>query len=193
MGLTVLVDFGGTLRVDRSPTPLVLIDLNREVELLAAARDGDLPAYLELVRHYQEPVYRLAYALTRNVEDASALARETFVRGWKGIAGYPDRRRFFPWLLRIERNLAVTMARRRGPRSSGTSEAFDDGDARLLAAFGSLRPDEQMALALRSVERLPYIEIAALLDISQAHAIIRIASARGILLAQTAERGESDE
>jgi len=172
------------------------MEFSREVELLAAARDGDLPAYLELVRYYQEPVYRLAYALTRSAEDAATLARETFVRGWNGISTYPERRRFFPWLLRIERNLAVSMARRRGPGSKAGGEADRGGseegrsereaDARLLSAFGSLRPDEQMALCLRSVERLPYVEIAALLDISNAAAILRISSARGILLAQTA-------
>lgn len=184
----------------RSPTPLVLKEFGKEVELLAAARDGDLPAYLELVRHYQEPVYRLAYALTRNPEDAATLARETFVRGWKGISGYPERRRFFPWLLRIERNLAVSMARRRGPVSRAAEppdlEGGEEGrsereaDARLLAVFGSLRPDEQMALCLRSVERLPYVEIAALLDISNAAAILRISSARSILLAQAARGTE---
>ena len=176
------------------------MEFSREVELLAAARDGHIPSYLELVRHYQEPVYRLAYALTRNPEDASTLARETFVRGWKGIGTYPERRRFFPWLLRIERNLAVSMARLRSPESKSTHTPIPEGvedsrsereaDAQLLAAFGSLRPDEQMALCLRSVERLPYVEIAALLDIPQAAAILRISSARGILLAQTARGTE---
>jgi RNA polymerase sigma-70 factor (ECF subfamily) len=175
--------------VPRNPTN-VLKELNPEVELIAAARDGDLPAYLELVRYYQEPVYRLAYALTRNPDDAAGLARETFARGWKGLSGYPEKRRFLPWLLRIERNLAVTLARRRGPSSRPAASDGSASDAQLLTAFAALRPDEQMALCLRSVERLPYIEIAAILDISQAAAILRIAQARGVLLAHTTEEAE---
>ena len=168
--------------------------LGQEVELLAAARDGDLSAYLELVRYYQEPVYRLAYALTRHPEDAASLARETFARGWKGLSGYPERRRFLPWLLRIERNLAVATARRRGPRAidAASNPGCSASDLDLLTAFAALRPDEQMALCLRSVERLPYVEIAAILDIPQSAAILRIASARGVLLAHTSEAAEPD-
>ena len=82
-------------------------------------------------------------------------------------------------MLRIARNLAVSLSRKRaGDQRSG-------GGDRLLRSFAELRPDEQMALALRVVERLKYSDIAALLDASLGAAMVRVAQARGLLLGRT--------
>ena len=161
-------------------SPIAWMDLSRENELVAAAQRGDREAFLELVRHYQRSVYRLSFAMTRNADDAAALAQETFVRAWKGMRDLPESRRFFPWALRIARNLAVSLSRKR----AGTQKP-GEGDA-LLNSFAELRPDEQMALSLRVVERLKYSDIAALLDTSLGAAMVRIAQGRSLLLSRTA-------
>jgi RNA polymerase sigma-70 factor (ECF subfamily) len=162
-------------------SPIAWMEPSRENELVASAQRGDREAFLELVRHYQRSVYRLAFAMTRNADDAASLAQETFVRAWKGMRDLPESRRFFPWALRIARNLAVSLARKR----AGTQK---DGDL-LLLSFAELRPDEQMALALRVVERLRYSDIAALLDTSLGAAMVRIAQARSLLLGRSASEG----
>lgn len=161
-------------------SPIAWMDLSRENELVAAAQRGDREAFLELVRHYQRSVYRLSYAMTRNADDAAELAQETFVRAWKGMRDLPESRRFFPWVLRMARNLAVSLSRKR----AGTQKP-GEGDA-LLNSFAELRPDEQMALSLRLVERLKYSDIAALLDTSLGAAMVRIAQGRSLLLGRTA-------
>lgn len=161
-------------------SPIAWMDLQLEMDLVVAAQRGDREAFLELVYHYQRSVYRLAFAMTRNADDAASLAQETFVRAWKGIKDLPESRRFFPWSLRIARNLSVTLARKR----AGEQRAAE-GD-RLLKSFAELRPDEQMALSLRVVERLRYSDIAALLDTSLGAAMVRIAQARGLLLGRAA-------
>ena len=166
-------------------SPIAWMDSELEQELIEAAQQGDRDAYLELVRHYQRPVYRLAFAMTRNAEDATSLAQEAFVRAGKGIKDLSESRRFFPWVLRIARNLAVSLARKKaGSRKPG------DGDP-LLRSFEELRPDEQMALALRVVQRLKYADIAVLLDTSLGAAMVRLAQARALLLgrADAAEGG----
>jgi len=152
------------------------MELQLEQELVEAAQNGDRDSFLELVRHYQRPVYRLAYAMTRDADDAAALAQETFVRAGKGIKDLPESRRFFPWVLRIARNLAVSLARKRaGAQKPGAVDP-------LLRSFEELRPDEQMALALRVVERLKYADIAALLDTSVGAAMVRLAQARALMI-----------
>ena len=162
--------------------PIAWMDQELEQELVAAAQNGDRDSFLELVRHYQRPVYQLAYAMTRDGEDAALLAQESFVRAGKGLKDLPESRRFFPWVLRIARNLAVSLARKRaGSRRPG-------GD-RLLRSFGELRPDEQMALALRVVQRLKYSDIAMLLDIPLGAAMVRLAQARALLLGRTESAG----
>lgn len=174
------------------------MDEEREADRIRAAQRGDREAYRDLIRHYQRPVYRLCFALTRNHDEATALAIETFTRGLAEIERLPEGKRFFPWLLRFARNLSVTRARRRAdaeaqapsqPRAA-TAPAGDpplELEQRLLDALGELRPDEQMALALRIGERLPYAEIAALLDHTAGVTLSRLSSARALLLTRTRE------
>jgi RNA polymerase sigma-70 factor (ECF subfamily) len=162
----------------------------RESSLILAAQKGDRRAFRALVEHYQRPVYRLTYALTRDHERAADLAREAFSRAWSGIAGIPSGKRFVPWLLRIARNLSVAHDRRRAddampsaPHDPGRAEPNgDDGAARRMRdSLAALRPDEQMALALRIVERLPYATIAKFLDHSVGVTLSRLSTARGVL------------
>jgi DNA-directed RNA polymerase specialized sigma24 family protein len=164
-------------------SPIDWMELQLERELVDAAQKGDRDSFLELVRHYQRPVYQLAYAMTRDANDATALAQETFARAGKGIKDLPESRRFFPWVLRIARNLAVSLGRKRaGSQKRG-------GDDPLLRSFEELRPDEQMALALRVVQRLKYADIATLLDTSLGAAMVRLAQARALLLGRGKDLG----
>lgn len=181
--------------------PALWMEELRESELVRAAQLGDREAYRDLVGHYARPVYRLAYALTRDHDVAATLARETFERGLSEIGRLPEGKRFFPWLLRFARNLSVTRARRRadaearapGPDpGSGAGSRSDrepprpaELEQRLLDALSELRTDEQMALGLRVGERLPYAEISVLLDHSAGVTLARLSSARALLLTRT--------
>jgi len=173
------------------------MDEAREAELVRSAQLGDREAYRELIRHHERPVYRLAYALTRSHDEAAALAAETFARGLSEIGRLPEGKRYFPWLLRFARNLSVTHARRRAEAEARASDRRGAAptrnpearpaelEQRLLDALGELRPDEQMALALKIGERLSYAEIATLLDHSAGVTLARLSSARGFLLTRT--------
>ena len=157
-----------------------MMDPAREAELLASSQSGDRGAFLELVAYYKGPVYRVLFALTRSADDSAELAQETFVRAWHSIAEFPTGRRFFPWTLKIARNLPATLAAR-GPDR--------DAEDPVLGAFADLRSDDRVAMALCLVERLPYEEIAALLDVPVAVAILRLSQARGLLLSRAVEGG----
>jgi RNA polymerase sigma-70 factor (ECF subfamily) len=175
------------------------MDEELESGRVRAAQRGDREAYRQLIRHYERPVYRLAYALTRNHDEATALAVETFARGLAEITRLPEGKRFFPWLLRFARNLSVTRARRRadaGAKALGATAAPPAANSeahpveleqRLLDALCELRPDEQMALALKVGERLSYADIATLLDHSAGVTLSRLSSARALLLTRTRE------
>jgi RNA polymerase sigma-70 factor (ECF subfamily) len=170
------------------------LEKSEESNLVRAAQQGNQQAFLALVDHYQRPLYRLAFALTRRRDDAETITRESLLRAWAGIHGMPEGKRFFPWVLRMTRNLSVAQTRRRAGEATPapdvesleSEEERDDaaGMHRLLDALRSLRPDEQMALALRVVERLPYGEIAELLDHSVGVTIARLSTSRGFLLAR---------
>jgi RNA polymerase sigma-70 factor, ECF subfamily len=190
--------------VESKSAAALWMEAGREAALVHAVQSGEREPYRDLVRHYERPVYRLAYALTRNHDEATALAVETFTRGLAEISRLPEGKRFFPWLLRFARNLSVTRARRRADaeaKAQGTKKPGSSGkpaknaaaasgpavelEQRLLDALTELRPDEQMALALRIGERLSYADIALLLDHSAGVTLARLSSARALLLTRT--------
>ncbi len=178
-----------------------------EAGLVLAAQGGDPAAFTAIVRHYQRPIHRLAYGLTRNASDADDLAQETFVRAWQALARFRVGEPLYPWLSRICVNLAFSLYRRRRRRpeepmetliEAGRQFGVDDDpsehaarrerDARLAAAFEELSPDHQAVLVLRAVEDLSYEEIAGTLGIPPGTVMSRLSRARAELKARLARR-----
>jgi DNA-directed RNA polymerase specialized sigma24 family protein len=143
---------------------------NREQGLLAAARTGYFPAFLELARSHQRLVYGVAYALTGNSEEAESLAADVFAKAWLRIGELEEKQRFLPWIFSVMRDLPV-------PASPGATP-----DGAVLGTFTKLPRDERIALALRVVARASYDEIAACLEVSPVIAAFRVSQARGRLL-----------
>jgi RNA polymerase sigma-70 factor (ECF subfamily) len=169
------------------------MEAGREAGLVLSAQRGDLDALLELLRHYQRPLWRLCFAFARDVVEAERLVQGTAGRALHNLRQLPVGQPFFPWLARIARTLAIARARRmagedhvdalrrpNGDRwSSGALGAHHvDYERKVLAAFAALPADDQMLLALRLFERLPYGEIAAVAGLALPTTQHRIASLR---------------
>ena len=159
---------------------LVYLDASEESDLIEAAQTGDREAYLRLVRRYHRPMVRAAYSMTRDTDAAETLTRDVFVRAWHRIHDFPRGQRFFPWLLRAARGLFPTPQAIAVPHPSPSEPAPPEVAA--VAAFSELRPDEQMALSMRLLEKITYEEIAGILDLSLGVVTLRLSQARGHLL-----------
>ena len=70
------------------------------------------PSWEQVVRDHSARVYRLAYRLSGNAQDAEDLTQETFVRVFRSLASYAPGT-FEGWLHRITTNLFLDMVRRR--------------------------------------------------------------------------------
>jgi RNA polymerase sigma-70 factor (ECF subfamily) len=88
-------------------------DIRAAVEL---ARRGDRKAFSQLVRHYQQRVYRTAYRMLGNHQDADDVSQEAFVRAYRGLPSFDVRANFFTWLYRIVVNVALNHLRKRKRR-----------------------------------------------------------------------------
>lgn len=77
-----------------------------ESDLVLQARKGDAGAWEALVQQHQEAVFRLAYLLLGNADDAGDVAQEVFVRTFRSLHRFDIERPLRPWLLRITANLA---------------------------------------------------------------------------------------
>ncbi len=86
---------------------------NKETELLVEAQKGDPQAFTSLVELYQKPVYNLCYRMLGNVEDAEDAAQETFIRAYRAIRRYDNKRPFSTWLLSIAAHYCIDQIRRR--------------------------------------------------------------------------------
>ncbi|WP_272896368.1 sigma factor, partial [Mycobacterium montefiorense] len=63
-----------------------------------------MPSWDELVRQHADRVYRLAYRLSGNQQDAEDLTQETFIRVFRSVQNYQPGT-FEGWLHRITTNL----------------------------------------------------------------------------------------
>jgi RNA polymerase sigma-70 factor (ECF subfamily) len=147
--------------------------------LVERARQGDLPAFGELVERYQHRIVNVARAMVSKPEDAEDVAQETFLRAFQGLKGFRGSSSFKTWLYRIATNTAKTHLARRRDRhedmaGDDTFEHIAAGDDieqgvvdrnRLDRALAALPVEFREVLILRDVEGLDYREISAALDV----------------------------
>ena len=139
------------------------------------------PTWDEVVRQHSARVYRLAYRLSGNPQDAEDLTQETFVRVFRSLANYQPGT-FEGWLHRITTNLFLDLVRRRQrirfdalpddtERMPGAApspeQVYADTylDPQIQAALDALPPDFRVAVVLCDIEGLTYEEISATLGI----------------------------
>jgi len=142
---------------------------------------GTMPSWDELVRQHADRVYRLAYRLSGNQQDAEDLTQDTFIRVFRSVQNYQPGT-FEGWLHRITTNLFLDMVRRRSRvRMEALPEDYDRVPAEdpnpeqiyhdsrlgpdLQAALDSLPPEFRAAVVLCDIEGLSYEEIGATLDV----------------------------
>jgi RNA polymerase sigma factor (sigma-70 family) len=77
-----------------------------ETELVSLARTGDGAAWEKLVHAQLPAVFRLAYLLLGDADDAQDVAQEAFIRAFRALDRFDASRPLRPWLLRITSNLA---------------------------------------------------------------------------------------
>ena len=95
-----------------------------ESTLIGRARNGELAAWEPLVLAHQEAVFRFAYLLLGDPDDAEDVAQETFLRAWRYLARFDPARPLRPWLLSIASNLASNRRRTAGRYLSALTRAF---------------------------------------------------------------------
>ncbi|MGE5725856.1 MAG: RNA polymerase sigma factor [Acidobacteriota bacterium] len=89
------------------------VPANRELQLVNAARAGDVEAFGELVKRYDRQVFRVVRSLTESPQDAEDVVQEAFVKAFCNIKTFEGRAAFSTWLIRIAVNEALGRIRHR--------------------------------------------------------------------------------
>lgn len=100
-------------------------------------------AFEGIVERFSQPVFRLAYSMTRHRARSEDLAQDCFLRVWKALPTYDGRASLSTWIYAIARNVCYTELRRTASRRA---VSIDDPDAESELAGEN---------ALASVDRLP--------------------------------------
>lgn len=149
-------------------------------ELACAFQNGDENAFSRLIDIYQEQLYRIAYRITLDSDDAMDVAQDAFIRVYHNIASWDARSKFSSWLFRITSNLAIDVVRKRNRdrrakdllsreqqlvSQATQDEALVAEDRKLLLqkvekAIEALPPSQRAIVALRHYEGMALAEIA---------------------------------
>jgi RNA polymerase sigma-70 factor (ECF subfamily) len=166
-----------------------------DLAAIARAQAGDADGFRTLVERHSRSVFRLAYRMTGNRQDAEDVVQETFLRAFRQLPAFEARCAFSSWVYRIAANYALDLIRsRRRRQEPGTPEpdplgslpAADPQPDRLVFsgevrrrveyAMSLLTGQERAAFVMRHHEGLATEEIGEMLGIGAGaakHAVFR--------------------
>src|SRR6202011_3794864 len=91
------------------------------------ARSGDSDAFRLLVEQHSRAVFRLAFRMTGNEQDAEDVVQETFLRAYRQLDKYEARSSFSTWLYRIASNYSLDLIRMRKRHEDKRENDTEDG------------------------------------------------------------------
>lgn len=172
----------------------------REDQLVWFAQKGDPRAWRALFERDREMIYRVAYRIVLNREDALDIVQETFCKAFINLHRYEGNEDWRPWLRTIAIRTALSrtrsvsrifrrLGRRIGEReseqlsASGVPTALEQIEADRLsqslhAALGRLSPRQRAVATLYFEEGLNGPQIAATLGLRPGTVKIHLARAR---------------
>lgn len=168
-----------------------------EAELIARAQRGDPAAWEALVSSHQQAVFRLAYLMAGNAEEAADIAQETMLRAFQALPRFDPQRPLRPWILRIAANQArntrrslrralAAFQRHGAPEvhaSTGDWTAAWSEAATLWQAVRRLSAADQEVIYLRFFLDLSESEMARTLEVAPGTVKSRLSRALGRLRA----------
>lgn len=176
-------------------------------ELVAAYLKGNTAAFEEIVRRYEDRLYRLSFRMLGNHHDALDAVQEILVKLMAALPKFQGRSRFGTWLYRLAANTCLDIRRKRGRTAAESLDAtlefspatslsiLDDEPADnpdvyieqqyrenvVRAALDRLPESQRRLLELRDLEDLSNSQVADLLGIEVGALKARLHRARQAL------------
>lgn len=187
-------------------------DSPSESELVVRAKAGDMEAFNDLIRRYQERIYATVYHMTSNHDDANDLAQEAFIKAFHALKSFKGDSSFFTWVYRIAINKTINFLKQRKNRIFLSINDMDnnaENDPEMVAlvshktpqrdaglaelqeklneAMLKLSDDHRLVVTLHDIQGLPHEEIGKIMECNVGTVRSRLFYARQQLQAHLAE------
>src|SRR4030066_2449656 len=143
--------------------------------MISRCQQGDQEALKEIFDKYHKKVYRIAYGVVREREEALDIVQEVFIKLFRSIKNFKGKSHFYTYLYRMAVHTAIDHSRKikkvfftsidqeGGPQLSDGAEQRQDRiliqkelEQKVNRAMGELSDDQRTALVFREVEGLSY-------------------------------------
>jgi RNA polymerase sigma-70 factor (ECF subfamily) len=152
---------------------------HEETEMISRCQQGDQEALKDIFDKYHKKVYRIAYGVVRQREEALDVVQEVFIKLFRSVKNFKGRSHFYTYLYRMVMNTAIDHKRKAAKQfmssldEEGGFEPSDEAERgperillqkeleeRVKLAMDKLPDEQKAALIFRDVEGLSYQEMA---------------------------------
>lgn len=161
--------------------------MEKEAELIAKIRDGNISAFNALVLLYQKMVINTCYRFLLNQEDAEDSAQEVFVEVYQSINTFREDAKLSTWIYRIAVNKSLDEIKKRNRkkrvRSIGKTLGIEsvlswlaggespdksihqaESLSEIMQALNTLPDSQRVAFTLSKIDGYTNAEIAEIMD-----------------------------
>ncbi len=183
-----------------------------EVYLIRRCKSYERAAFDTLLKKYEGYLYSICYGFTHNREESLDIMQEVYIKVFRSIPKFDEKRPFLPWLKRITVNTCINYhrdnkilnqvsingdARGEGalintltsPDNTEEAAVFLDTRETIARCLQGLPDNYRMAITLRYLESMSYDEIASTLQQPVGTVKNSIHRARGMLKKSLEEYG----
>jgi RNA polymerase sigma-70 factor, ECF subfamily len=93
-----------------------------------ALKNGDRQAFARLVDETSGHIYRVAFQILGDAQDAEDVLQETYLKAFNSLADFESRSSLSTWLYRIAINEALMLVRKRKPQAISVDEGRAEED-----------------------------------------------------------------
>lgn len=185
---------------------MILTDSDRkDADLAVQVQRGRRDSFAELVNRFESRIYNFCYQFFRDKEVAAETTQETFLKAFRHIKRFDEKRKFSTWLYSIARNICIDEKRKldrgkivrlgganpenlnpdgQGQHHMNPSEISIQLEEKIILeqAISQLPEKYRTAVVLFYYQELPYQEIADIMGLSLNLVKVRIFRAKRMLL-----------
>ena len=158
---------------------------DNDLALIQDAKSGSLTAFGELVKRHERQMFRIAYSLLHNCEDAEDAVQGAFLKAFQKLVQFQAKAKFSTWLGRITLNEALTKLRRDPVRWSSIGHEDQDEAGSLPKEIADWAPNPEMLYTVKELRNILETNLRRLNP--SLRAVFLLHDVEGISLEDTAE------